>query len=59
MQPTMSELVALLSSDSMNPSEPKHPAYFHVRVGTEEASAQVETSGVNVMLQCLPAQGGR
>jgi hypothetical protein len=43
----MSEVVAMLSSDGMALVEPKHPAYFHVRVGIEELSSIVETSGVN------------
>ncbi|CAL4979684.1 unnamed protein product [Urochloa decumbens] len=46
-RPTMSEVVAMLYSDSMAVPEPKHPAYFHVRVGIEEASSVDETSGVN------------
>ncbi|CAO1940185.1 unnamed protein product [Urochloa humidicola] len=45
-RPTMSEVVAMLSTDSMALPEPKHPAYFHVRVGNEEASV-VEPSSVN------------
>ncbi|KAF8700120.1 hypothetical protein HU200_034483 [Digitaria exilis] len=56
-RPTMSEVVAMLSSDSMTLPEPKYPAYFHVRVGTEEASAEVETSGVNDVT--VSAQSGR
>ena len=46
-RPTMSEVVAMLSTDSMALPEPKHPAYFHVRVGIEELSSIVESSGVN------------
>lgn len=56
-RPTMSEVVAMLSSDSMTLPEPKHPAYFHVRVGPEETSSEVETSGVNDVTIC--AQSGR
>ena len=46
-RPTMSEVGTMLSSDSMALPEPKHPAYFHVRVGIEELSSVVESSGVN------------
>ena len=47
-RPTMSEVVAMLSSDTVALFEPKHPAYFHVRVGVEEASSSVvESSDVN------------
>ncbi|CAO2202729.1 unnamed protein product [Urochloa humidicola] len=45
-RPTMSEVVAMISTDSMALPEPKHPAYFHVRVGIDEASV-VEPSSVN------------
>ncbi|CAL4992066.1 unnamed protein product [Urochloa decumbens] len=43
-RPNMSEVVTMLTSDSMVLPEPKHPAYFHVRVGIEEASDAVEPS---------------
>jgi hypothetical protein len=44
----MSEVVAMLCADSMALPEPKHPAYFHVRMGVEEASSSViESSDVN------------
>ncbi|CAL4992084.1 unnamed protein product [Urochloa decumbens] len=43
-RPNMSEVVAMLTSDSMVLPEPKHPAYFHVRVGIEETSDFVEPS---------------
>ncbi|KAL6859126.1 hypothetical protein ACP4OV_018128 [Aristida adscensionis] len=36
-RPTMSDVAAMLSSESMVLLEPKHPAYFHVRVVKEEA----------------------
>ena len=52
-RPTMSEVATMLSSDSMALPEPKHPAYFHVRVGTEEASAVVEPSSVDVTISTL------
>ncbi|KAG2655261.1 cysteine-rich receptor-like protein kinase 10 [Panicum virgatum] len=37
-RPTMVDVVAMLSSETMIPAEPKQPAYFNVRVGNEEAS---------------------
>ncbi|CAO2149477.1 unnamed protein product [Urochloa humidicola] len=43
-RPNMSEVVAMLTSESMVLPEPKHPAYFHVRVGIEETSDVVEPS---------------
>ena len=49
----MSEVVTMLSSDSMALPEPKHPAYFHVRVGIEEPSAMVEPSSVDVTISTL------
>ncbi|CAL4991375.1 unnamed protein product [Urochloa decumbens] len=52
-RPTMPEVVAMLCSESMALPEPKHPAYFHVRVGTEESSAVVETSSVDVTISVL------
>jgi len=52
-RPTMSEVATMLSSDSMALPEPKHPAYFHVRVGTKEASAVVEPSSVDVTISTL------
>ncbi|KAL6654946.1 hypothetical protein ACP70R_008411 [Stipagrostis hirtigluma subsp. patula] len=45
-RPTMSDVVAMLSSDRILP-EPKHPAYFYVRVGKEDASMVVVTCSVN------------
>ena len=43
-RPTMSEVITMLSSDNMVLPEPKHPAYFHVRVGIEETSSHVVDS---------------
>ena len=45
-QQTMSDVVAMLSSESMTLPEPKHPAYFHVRVTEKEASL-VEPCSLN------------
>lgn len=46
-RPTTSDVVAMLSSESMSLPEPKHPAYFHVRVTKEEASAGAEPCSIN------------
>ncbi|CAO2142317.1 unnamed protein product [Urochloa humidicola] len=46
-KPTMSDVVAMLSSANMVLSEPKHPAYFHVRVTKEEASTSAEPCSAN------------
>lgn len=46
-RPTMSDVLAMLSSTSMVLPEPKHPAYFHVRVAKEEASTSAEPRSAN------------
>ena len=46
-RPTMSDVVVMLSSESLTLPEPKHPAYFHIRVTAEETSIITETSIVN------------
>ncbi|TVU23142.1 hypothetical protein EJB05_30253, partial [Eragrostis curvula] len=47
-RPTMSDVVAMLSSESLILPEPKHPGYFHVRVVThEEASMILVPASVN------------
>ncbi|CAL5092043.1 unnamed protein product [Urochloa decumbens] len=46
-RPTMSDVVAMLSSDTVTLLEPKHPAYFHVRMGNEEAPTVIMPSSVN------------
>ncbi|CAL4992848.1 unnamed protein product [Urochloa decumbens] len=46
-RPTMSDVVTMLSSNSMALLEPTHPAYFHVRVTTEVASATDEPCSLN------------
>jgi hypothetical protein len=43
----MSDVVAMISNESLNLSEPKHPAYFHVRVTAEEVSLAVEPCSLN------------
>jgi hypothetical protein len=53
-RPTMSDVVAMLSSESMSLPEPKHPAYFHVRVTKEEASTGAEPCSVNDVTMTTP-----
>ncbi|KAF7092975.1 hypothetical protein CFC21_095415 [Triticum aestivum] len=48
-RPTMSDIVAMLSSESMIIAKPKQPAYFNVRVGAEEPSAALESCSINSM----------
>ncbi|KAL6606174.1 hypothetical protein ACP70R_041827 [Stipagrostis hirtigluma subsp. patula] len=43
-RPTMSDVVAMLSCESMTLLEPKHPAYFHVRVTDEDAPTVSESA---------------
>ncbi|KAF7080247.1 hypothetical protein CFC21_084353 [Triticum aestivum] len=38
-RPTMLDVIAMLSNKDMILGEPKHPAYFNLRVGNEEASS--------------------
>ncbi|CAO2144442.1 unnamed protein product [Urochloa humidicola] len=40
-RPTMSDVIAMLSSETKTLLEPKRPAYFHVRVNAEEESSTV------------------
>ncbi|KAL6654908.1 hypothetical protein ACP70R_008373 [Stipagrostis hirtigluma subsp. patula] len=46
-RPNMSDVVAMLSSDSMTLPEPNRPAYFYIRVTPEEASLVPEPSSLN------------
>ncbi|TVU24499.1 hypothetical protein EJB05_26941, partial [Eragrostis curvula] len=46
-RPIMSHVIGMLSSESMILPEPKHPAYFHIRVTNEEATTLVEPSCTN------------
>jgi len=48
-RPTMLDVVAMLSSKTKILAEPKHPAYFNVRVGNEEASTTTKSSSINEM----------
>jgi hypothetical protein len=53
-RPTMSDVVAMISSTSMVLPEPKHPAYFHVRVAKEEQSTSAEPCSANDMTISSP-----
>uniref|UniRef100_A0A0D9XTW0 Protein kinase domain-containing protein n=1 Tax=Leersia perrieri TaxID=77586 RepID=A0A0D9XTW0_9ORYZ len=44
-RPNTSDVVVMLSSESMTMPEPKHPTYFHISVAKEETAA--EPSSVN------------
>ncbi|WVZ50653.1 hypothetical protein U9M48_001886 [Paspalum notatum var. saurae] len=56
-RPTMSDVVAMLSSETMALSDPKHPAYFNVRVTREEASTAIEPCSFNdVTISCIDAR---
>ncbi|CAN6381667.1 unnamed protein product [Urochloa humidicola] len=52
-RPTMSEVVAMLSSKSMTLPEPKHPPYFQIRVKDEEDSEDVGPSSVKLTVSAL------
>ncbi|CAL5010861.1 unnamed protein product [Urochloa decumbens] len=52
-RPTMSEVVAMLSSESMTLPEPKQPAFFHMRVTTEETSTVVVSSVNSITLSAV------
>ncbi|CAD6256426.1 unnamed protein product [Miscanthus lutarioriparius] len=56
-RPTMSHVVSMLSSDSMTLPEPKHPAFFHTRVTTEEVSTVYDPPSLNGVT--ISAQDGR
>uniref|UniRef100_A0A0D9YA84 Protein kinase domain-containing protein n=1 Tax=Oryza glumipatula TaxID=40148 RepID=A0A0D9YA84_9ORYZ len=46
-RPTMSEVVAMLTSESMTLPEPKYPAFYHMRVTKEEPSTVIMASSAN------------
>lgn len=46
-RPIMTQVVAMLSSESVTLPDPKHPAYFHIRVGNEDVSTSIEPSSSN------------
>ncbi|XP_073363747.1 cysteine-rich receptor-like protein kinase 10 isoform X3 [Aegilops tauschii subsp. strangulata] len=46
-RPTMLDVVAMLSSMTMNLPEPKHPAYFNLMVGNGESSKTTVPCSVN------------
>ncbi|XP_073367374.1 G-type lectin S-receptor-like serine/threonine-protein kinase At4g03230 isoform X4 [Aegilops tauschii subsp. strangulata] len=43
-RPTMSTVVSMLNSENVNLPEPKHPAYFNLRVSKEDESGSVPYS---------------
>ncbi|KAK1670789.1 hypothetical protein QYE76_058948 [Lolium multiflorum] len=46
-RPTMADVVAMLNNDNRIMAEPKHPAYFNIRVGNEETSGAAESCSIN------------
>uniref|UniRef100_A0A0D3EPX2 Uncharacterized protein n=1 Tax=Oryza barthii TaxID=65489 RepID=A0A0D3EPX2_9ORYZ len=46
-RPTMSEVVAMLTSESMTLPEPKYPAFYHMRVTKEEPSTVIMAPSAN------------
>ena len=48
-RPTMSDVVSMLSSESITLPEPNYPAYFRIQVTKGVASAVPEPSSVNDM----------
>jgi hypothetical protein len=46
-RPTMLDVATMLSSKTMVLSEPKHPAYFNLSVGNEEASIVTQLCSAN------------
>ena len=48
-RPTMADVIAMLSSDTMIMDEPMQPAYFNVRVGNEDPSTATESCSINNM----------
>ncbi|GJN12388.1 hypothetical protein PR202_ga30661 [Eleusine coracana subsp. coracana] len=49
-RPTMLDVVAMLSNKTMPLAEPKHPAYFNLRVGNEEESTGTQSCTINDMI---------
>jgi hypothetical protein len=45
----MLDVVAMLSSKTMVLVDPKHPGYFNLRVGNEEAFSATRQSSINDM----------
>lgn len=56
-RPTMSDVIAMLTSESMALPEPRQPAYFHIRVPEEETSMVTDPFSTNDMT--MSALGGR
>nr|BAJ94363.1 predicted protein [Hordeum vulgare subsp. vulgare] len=46
-RPTMLDVVAMLSSKTMILNKPKHPAYYSISVGNNEAAAAAKSSSFN------------
>lgn len=57
-RPTMSDVVAALNSESVVLPEPKHPAYFNLRVSKSvESAVVVEACSLNEMTITQDPQG--
>jgi hypothetical protein len=58
-RPTMSEVVTMLDSDSMNLRNPKQPAFFTLRVafGDDKHLDQDKSCSINMLTNSIP--GGR
>ncbi|XP_062200411.1 cysteine-rich receptor-like protein kinase 10 [Phragmites australis] len=55
-RPTMLDAVAMLSSKTKILEEPKHPPYFNLRVGNEEASTATKSCSINDMAISVTAR---
>lgn len=58
-RPTMSDVVAMLSSEGVSLPVPKHPAYFNVRVRNGEASSAIDLELCSVNEVTITAPGCR
>lgn len=58
-RPTMSDVVAMLSSEGVSLPVPKHPAYFNVRVRNGEASSAIDLELCSVNEVTITALGCR
>ncbi|KAL6642581.1 hypothetical protein ACP70R_020762 [Stipagrostis hirtigluma subsp. patula] len=54
-RPTMSDVVAMLSNKTMILAKPKYPAYFHTRVGNEEAFTSTKSCSFNDVTISVPS----
>jgi serine/threonine protein kinase len=48
-RPTMADVIAMLSSNTMVLAEPMQPAYFNLRVGNEASSTVIDSCSINDM----------